>query len=127
MIFDSDILIEFLGKNPAAAACIESVPLMDRNLSAMSYLEVLYGCRNRRELHDFQQFAGTSLAEVVPISESISHKAVQIMEGYVLASRLDATDALIAATALVRAEPLATGNVKHFDFIAGLELKAFRP
>lgn len=126
MIFDSDILIEFLGKNPAAAACIESIPLLERNISVMSYLEVLYGCRNRRELHEFQQFAAASLAEVIPISEVISQRAVQIMEDHVLAYRLDATDALIAATALIRAEPLTTGNLKHFNFIPGLAVTHFK-
>jgi predicted nucleic acid-binding protein len=125
LIFDSDILIEFLNKNPAAAKWIARVPRLERNISAVSYLEVLYGCRDKEELDEFQRFVATALAEVIALNEPVSRTAVRLMERYVLARRLDTGDALIAATALERGEALATANVKHFDFIPGLAVRAF--
>jgi predicted nucleic acid-binding protein len=126
LIFDSDILIEFLNRNPAAAKWIARVPRLERNISAVSYLEVLYGCRDKKELEEFQRFVATALAEVIALNETVSRTAVQLMERYVLGRRLDTGDALIAATALDRGEALATANVKHFDFIPGLAVQAFR-
>jgi predicted nucleic acid-binding protein len=126
LILDSDILIEFLNKDPAAAKWIDGVPQLERNISVISYLEVLYGCRDKKELKNFQQFVATALTEVIELNEAISRSAAQLMESYVLARRLDAADALIAATALERCEPLATANVKHFDFIPGLTIRPFR-
>jgi predicted nucleic acid-binding protein len=66
-------------------------------------------------------------AEVVPITEITTLSAWRLMKSFVLAHRLDPTDALIGATALVRQEPLATANHKHFKFIPGLSVRAFRP
>lgn len=127
MILDSDVLIDFLAGKPVAAEYISSVSRQERNISAISYLEILYGCRNKEELQAFQQFTTSALAEVIPLNEAISKNAIQIMEKYVLARRFNAGDALIAATALARHEALMTANRKHFDFIPGLELRIFRP
>lgn len=126
MIFDSDVLIEFLAKNSLAAERISSISRQERNLSAISYLEVLYGCRNKQELQEFQQFVTATFAEVIPLNETVSTNAIHLMERHVLARRLDAADALIAATALARDEPLVTGNLKHFNFIPGLVVMALR-
>jgi predicted nucleic acid-binding protein len=53
--------------------------------------------------------------------------AARLMERYLLAKRPQVEDMLIAATALSRGEALATGNLKHFNFVPGLSLKSFRP
>ncbi|MGH9395716.1 MAG: type II toxin-antitoxin system VapC family toxin [Terriglobia bacterium] len=127
LILDSDILIWFLRKNPTAIAFIDGIPLAERNISTASYLEVLYGCRDKNDLSGWRHFVSRSLAEVVPLTETISRLAEQLMERYVLARRLGLGDALIAATALARGESLATGNLKHFMFIPGLAVKPFRP
>ncbi|MGH9449720.1 MAG: type II toxin-antitoxin system VapC family toxin [Terriglobia bacterium] len=127
MILDSDILIWFLRKNPTAIAFIDSIPLAERNISTASYLEVLYGCRDQNEVSEWRRFVSKSLADVLPLTEAISRSAQQLMEHYVLARRLGLGDALIAATALARREPLATGSIKHFTFIPGLVVQRFRP
>jgi predicted nucleic acid-binding protein len=93
----------------------------------VSYLEVVYGCANKTELREFQQFVTDALAELIALNKRVSQGAVQLVERYVLAHRLDLADALIAATALERAETLATANRKHFEFIPGLDLRIFRP
>ena len=127
MIFDTDILVSVQRGHRGAAQFVNSVPPGDRNLSVISYLELLYGTRDRDDLKKALSMVADLFAAVVWIDESISAKAVRIMESFVLAHRPDASDALIAATALERQEPLATGNHKHFRFIPGLDLKIFRP
>jgi len=127
LIFDSDILIWMHRGHLGAAQFVNRVPIEERNLSAISYLELLYGVRDGSDLRAVRTMVADLFAEIVPIDETISGLAIHVLESYVLAHGLDASDALIAATALDRRETLATGNGKHFRFILGLDLKIFRP
>ena len=127
MIFDTDILIWMHRGHPGVAQFVNRVPVEERNLSVVSYLELLYGARHSSDLRAVRTMVADLFAEVVPISESVSGPAVHLVESYVLAHRLDVSDAVIAATALARHETLATANGKHFRFIPGLDLKIFRP
>lgn len=127
MIFDTDILVWAHRGHPGAARFVNRVPLAERNLSAVSYLELLYGSRDGNDLIKIQKIVEELFAEVIPMSETISSSALRIMRSFVLAHRLDIADTVIAATALSRNEPLATGNQKHFKFIPGLTLRVFRP
>ena len=127
MIFDTDILISVQKGHPGAARFVNQVSAEQRNLSVISYLELLYGSRDQQDLKKTQRMVEDLFASVVSINEQVSNTAARIMKSFVLAHRLDASDALIAATALERHEPVATGNEKHFRFIPGLELRIFRP
>ena len=127
MIFDTDILVWVHRGHPGAAQFVNRVPAEERNLSTISYLELLYGARDRNNLRNVQSMVADLFADVVPISERISASATRLMESFVLAHRLDVSDAVIAATALDRHETLATGNHKHFRFVPGLKLRRFRP
>ena len=127
MIFDTDILIWYLRRDGKAAAMVESAPLAERHISLISYLEVIYGCRNGDELREFRLVSHEAFGEVIPLDEEVSELAARLMERYVLAKRPQAEDMLIAATALSRGEDLATANLKHFSFVPGLGLKLFRP
>jgi len=106
---------------------VEGVPLTERRISAISYLELLYGCRDKLQLRQLVEHVSTKYSETLPVSETITSSALQIMERFALSHRPEATDVLIAATALNRGEVVATANVKHFDFIPGLTVKPFRP
>jgi predicted nucleic acid-binding protein len=127
LIFDTDILIWFLRKDAAAAEFIAQVPLAERNISSLTYLELLYGCKSRKDLIHVRQLVADAFAEVVPLTETITLSAQQLMERFVLWRRPDAADVLIAATALNRREALATANRKHFDFVPGLDVSIFKP
>ena len=127
MIFDTDILIWFMRKDPASAKFVDSVPVVERRLSAVTVLELLYGCNNSASLTEVQKLVNDLFAEVIPITEPITESALQIMTRFVLSRRPGTNDVLIAATALHRQEQLATANRRHFDFIPGLDLKVFRP
>ena len=127
LIFDSDILVWVLKKHPGAVDLVERVPLAERRVSAISRLELLYGCRDRVELHNLREHFSSKYAEVVPLSEKITASAEHLMDRFVLSRRPDVNDVLIAATALDRDEVLATANRKHFDFVPALKLKLFHP
>ena len=46
------------------------------NLSAISYLEVLYGCRNSGELNNASRMVVDLFAKVLPLTENISETAI---------------------------------------------------
>jgi predicted nucleic acid-binding protein len=105
---------------------VEETAPAERNVSAVSYLELLYGCRNSSELIFLRKSLSERFAETIPVTESISHLAIRFMEKYALSKRPGTNDVLIAATAVERKEVLVTGNSKHFDFVPGLELRILR-
>ena len=127
LIFDTDILVWVQRGHLGAAEFVNRVPPEERNLSAITYLELLYGARDGNDLKNVQRMVADLFADVIPISERISASAVRVMELFVLAHRPELSDAVIAATALDRQEALATANRKHFHFIPRLKLRAFRP
>jgi len=127
VILDTDILVWVLRNHAPALRFVESIPLARRNLSSITYLELLYGSQDARDLRGVKELVEDVFAEVVPLSEAITRTAIRLMEEFVLAYRIGLEDALIAATALERQDSLATGNDKHFRMIPGLELKVFRP
>jgi hypothetical protein len=126
LILDTDILVWVLRENSPALRFVDSIPSEHRNLSAVTYLELLYGTHDARDLRCVKELVADIFAEVVPVSEEISRTAIRLMEEFVLACGLGVSDAIIAATALERHEPLATGNQRHFRLVPGLELKIFR-
>lgn len=126
MIFDTDILVWVLRRHLGAVQFVERVPLPERKVSAISYLELLHGCRDRQEVNHLNNHVVTKFSEVLPISERITASAERLMERFTLSHRPDVSDVIIAATALHFGDELATGNVKHFDFIPGLTVKRFR-
>jgi len=127
LIFDTDIIVWVLRGHPEAIRLVEGVPLAERRISAISYLELLYGCRDKLQLRQLVEHVSTKYSEILPVSEAITSAALHTMERFALSQRSEATDVLIAATALNRGEVVATANVRHFDFIPGLEIKPFRP
>lgn len=125
MIFDTDILI-WVGKNhPLANRWIGETN--DRFISAQTYLELLQKALNKDQQQKVKKFLTDMEFKTLPITESVSHRAMVFIEQYGLSHGMDAGDALIAATAVENNLPLATGNAKHFKAIKGLELKVFKP
>ncbi len=125
MIFDSDVLIWFFRGDQKAAKLMELQS--GRAVSIISLMELLQGARSGAEIRVIRRFFPDNGFRVIPVNESISHLAATLMEEHALKDGLRVADALIAATARETASVLATGNVRHFRAIAGLELKRFRP
>jgi predicted nucleic acid-binding protein len=125
VIFDTDVLIWFFRGNATAAEFLEKQT--DREISIISIMELYQGSRTREESRIIRRFFQENAFRIIPINEAISHLAVTLIEDHARNHGLQVADALIAATARETASILATGNVRHFRSIPGLELKAFHP
>jgi predicted nucleic acid-binding protein len=66
-------------------------------------------------------------ATLLPVSEAITQRAIELMEAITLSHGLQMGDALIAATALGHGLPVLTANVRHFGAVQGLKVEAFNP
>ena len=125
MLFDSDVLIWALRGNTKAAAAIAAAE--SRALSIVSYMELLQGARDKREVKAINSFLADLQFNMVPLSENVGHRASIYMEEYGRAVALSTIDALLAATAIEAGLPLATGNDRHYSPIRELTIKRFRP
>jgi predicted nucleic acid-binding protein len=65
--------------------------------------------------------------KILPLTESITETATQLIEDLSLSCGLQLADALIAATAIGHRLTLLSGNAKHFRDIQGLALEKFDP
>jgi predicted nucleic acid-binding protein len=125
ILVDSDVLIWTLRGNPKALAHMQE--LADWHISAVSYMELAQGCRNKTELKAMQKAFKSASSDVLPITMAISDLACQLVEAHALTRSLYMADALIAATAISYSLPLLTANTKHFAAVPGLEVQVFKP
>jgi predicted nucleic acid-binding protein len=125
MIFDSDVLVWYFRRLPRAIAAVEETP--DGGLSVISYMELLQGARDKRELAALKAFVGDLGFRMIPLTENIGHRAAIYLEEHFHADGLPLLDALIAATAVENNETLLTGNVRHFRCIPELQVVPFSP
>jgi predicted nucleic acid-binding protein len=125
MIFDTDVLIWASRGNLRAARTIDAAT--DRELSIVSFMELLQGARSKLETRQIRQSLRQLQFRILPLSERIGGTAAAIVEQHALAHGIQLADALIAATAIEGDLPLCTANVKHFRPIGSLSRVAFRP
>ncbi len=90
-------------------------------------MELYAGARHRTELVLIRSALRDLGFASVPLNAEIGTRAVGLVESFALSHGLAPADALIAATALETAEPLVTGNRKHFASIPNLDLRIFQP
>ena len=125
VLVDSDVLIWFTRGHPKAVAALETAD--DWYISAVSYMELIQGCRNRTELKAVQKALRSADDGVLPVTQGISDLACTLVEKYSLSHSVHLADALIAATALHHGLPLLTANIKHFQVIKTLKINTFKP
>lgn len=125
MIFDTDVLVWYLKGNTKAYQIIEEAQGV--YISVVTYMELVQGMRNKKELTTLRKALHAWNAKVIYISEEVSIKAMFFVEQHFLSHSVQIADALIGATALVHALPILTGNDKHYKAMKGLELLKFRP
>jgi predicted nucleic acid-binding protein len=125
MLFDTDVLIWAFRGNPNAQKVIDGAE--ERAISAVTFMELLQGVRDKREQRAVKLFLSELGFETIPIDEAVSHRATVFMEAYALKSGMGLADALIFATACERGCVLCSGNLKHVRDIPSLSTHAFRP
>ena len=125
MLFDTDVLIWVLRGNTKAAKAVDDAET--RAISVVTYMELLQGARDKREVKTIRAFLSDMRLRTLPLTENIGHRASIYMEEYRLSVSMSMADALIAATAAEANDPLITGNDKHYKPIKELKIKRFRP
>ncbi len=125
MLFDTDVLIWAFKRNMKAVKKIDST--LELQISAITYMELIKGARNKHELRNIKQTLHMLSFEIIPINENISHRAMIYIEEYGLSSGIDLPDALIAAAVVENNLTLCTGNGKHYKVIPNLEVDVFKP
>jgi len=123
MLFDTDVLVWVLRGNRKAARLVDSTP--ERQISVVTYMELIQGARDRGELRSIKGFLSDSGFEVVPPTENIGHRASIYVEEYGLSMAMAVADALIAATAVEHNVALCTANRKHYKPVQELKLRIF--
>ena len=125
MLIDTDVIIWHMRGNPRATKALDR--LQDPAISAVTYMELVQGMSNKRELKTLRKILGGRGIEIMPVNESISHKAMFLVEQHFHSHALRLADALIGATAVIYALPLLTANIKHYGVIKDITLERFRP
>ncbi len=125
MIIDTDVLIWYMRGNKKAFEVIENTSSF--YISVITYMELVQGMRNKNELNELRKSLREWNSKILYITEDISTKAMFFIERHYLSHSLEIADSLIAATAIVNALPLMTGNDKHYQVINDLKMKIFRP
>ena len=125
MMIDSDVLIWYLRGNAKAKKTIES--LDGFFISVVTYMELVQGMRNKRELTLLRAALREWNAKVLFINEDISAKAMFLVEQHYLGNSMMLAGALIASTAISNGLKLLTGNSKHYKIIKNIELQSFKP
>lgn len=121
VIVDTDILIDLARDDELAVNCLKKLEKDHQlEISAITKLEIIVGCRNKTELKEANKFL-----EELPINDltpEITHKTIELVSKYYLSHELLIPDALIAATAIVSQKPLISKNQKDYRLINELVL-----
>ena len=125
MLVDTDVLIWYLKGNEKAYQIIENSS--NFFISVVTYMELVQGMRNKKELNNLRKALHIWNAQILYISEEISAKAMFYIEQHFLSHSMQLADALIGATAITYGNPILTGNDKHYNVLKDVEIKRFRP
>ena len=127
MIFlDTDVCVAYLRGNARIEAKFRQFEPEGLAVSSMTAAELLYGAeksdnpdRNREQVEEL--LGSVDIVE----SDENTVRTFGYVKAYLVRAGLAIPDAdiLVAAAALSRSCPLATGNVRHFSRIWGLQLQ----
>lgn len=124
MLIDTDILIDAGRSIGDAVSFLQHTEQTGQLLiSTITQMELMVGARNKSELRLLEKFL--KRFTIVKVNESIADVAVDLVRQYRLSHGLLIPDALIAATAIVTSETLATKNRRDYQFIVGLTLSPY--
>ena len=125
MLFDTDVLIWYLRGNAKAARVMQNTD--QRQVSVVSYMELLQGAKSKSEIRLIRSFLKDFDFQILPLTENTGHRASVYMEEYCLKVNMCLADAMIAATSVENQLTICTGNRKHYQPITEIEIKIFRP
>lgn len=130
MILDTSFLIDVMNSDEAALAKVDEIEAAGRpqTVPAMTLQELYIGVGASDLPEDERRRIESVLASrpVIPTSEAIARRAGRL-DGELrrAGERVNLGDATVAATGLVRDEPVVTGDSKHFSRIPGLAIEGY--
>jgi predicted nucleic acid-binding protein len=125
MLVDTDVLIWYLRGDDSARQAIEALDSFC--ISAVTYMELVQGMRNKEELRILKSTLKSWGVKTLQINEEISIKAQIYVEEHYLGHSMQLADALIGATVSHFGAVLFTANDKHYRVIKDIKIKKFRP
>ncbi|NOZ68754.1 MAG: type II toxin-antitoxin system VapC family toxin [Deferribacteres bacterium] len=125
MLVDTDVLIWYMRGNKNAFKAIEKTD--NFHISVITYIELVQGMRNKKELNALRRALRDWNASIIYITEEISAKAMFYVEQHYLSQSVGLADAFIGATAVAYGLPLLTGNAKHYKPLKDVRVKKFHP
>lgn len=125
MLIDSDVLVWLTRGHVGAAERLHALPTW--RISAVTYIELAQGCRDKAELVRLKKGLAARGTEIVPITPAISERAAELIDRLALSHGMRLADALIGATAIEHQATLITANVKHFAALEGLTIETVTP
>lgn len=114
MIVDTDVLIDFLRGRPEAREFVAGLP-REAAISVVTVAELFVGVREGEERAALE--AMVSSFQVFPLDATIAAQGGLLRRDFGKSHGVGLNDALIGATALAHALPLATLNVKHYPML----------
>jgi predicted nucleic acid-binding protein len=124
IVVDTDILIDAGRGANEAIACLQQLEEdACPALSVVTQMELMIGCRNKRESMALERFL--TRFQILKLSESISDRAVTLLKLYRLSHGILIPDAPVAATAVHFDCFLITKNQRDYRFIEGLRLLGY--
>jgi predicted nucleic acid-binding protein len=125
LIIDTDVIIwELRGNIKAQKIIHDNIPF---SISVITYIEILNGMKDKKEMNGFIKQLSKWNVEIVQINQDISTRAMIYVEQYALSHSMELADSIIAATCINESELLLTANDKHYKHIPNIQLKKFIP
>jgi hypothetical protein len=125
LIIDTDVIIwELRGNTKAQNIILENIPF---SISVVTYIELVQGMRDKKEMNSFIKQLSKWDVEIVQINNDISTRAMIYIEQYALSHSMELADSLIAATCINESALLLTANDKHYRHIPNIQIKKFIP
>jgi len=125
VLIDSDVLIWYMrGNENARMVVAKAIPF---KVSVISYMELVQGMRNKKELALLKKYLKLWGVEIIQVASEISAMAMGFVEEYFLSNSMELQDALIASTSLIHNEIILTGNEKHYQFLPNIQISKFVP
>lgn len=119
LLVDTDVMIDLWRGYAPAGEWLRSLPEAPA-ISVISVLELLRGCRNRREQDAVEQLV--QQMSVLYLDEPSCVRAVDYFCAFHLKQGLGILDALIAASAVSHGLVLCTFNEKHYRGLPDLQV-----
>ena len=123
VVIDTDVLIDHFRGVREASEFLGSIPRPRRAVTEVSVMELFEGARDSGEVEIIERFLVENGFLRLPITTGASRRAVELVKRFSLSHGLSIPDALIAGIVTELEGILITGNLRHFQFIPGLDVR----